>query len=297
MSDLLEQYLAYLAVEKGLRPKSLEAYRRDLLDYLTFLEEKGRRPDEPGADGPLALFMVHLHGRGLSPRSMARKSSTLRGFYRFLRRENKIAVDPTKIIEPPRLGRPLPKVLTIAEIEAMLAAPATDGPLGLRDRAILEVLYATGIRESELIALELGSINREGRFVHVVGKGGRERVVPIGVYALNAIDAYLRDGRHKLIGGNITERTLFLNPFGKPLSRMGLWKIVRKYAVAAGITSLVSPHVLRHSCATHMLEGGASIIAVQEMLGHVDVSTTQIYTHLTGQDLKRIHGQAHPRGR
>jgi len=297
LSELLEQYLAYLSVEKGLRPKSLEAYRRDLLDYLKFLQDKGRRPEEPGADGPLALFMAHLHDRGLQPRSVARKASTLRGFYRFLRRENKIAVDPTRILEPPRVGRPLPKVLSIAEVEAMIAAPATGTPLGLRDRAILEILYATGIRESELIALELGSINREGRFVHVVGKGGRERIVPVGSFALQAVDAYLRDGRHKLLGGNITERTLFLNPFGGPLSRMGLWKIVRKYAVAAGIARQVSPHVLRHSCATHMLEGGASIIAVQEMLGHVDVSTTQIYTHLTGQDLKRIHGEAHPRGR
>jgi integrase/recombinase XerD len=295
-SELLEQYLAFLSVERGLRPKSLEAYRRDLQDWFAFLEAKQRRPDEPGVDGQLSLFMVHLHDLGLAPRSVARKSSALRGFYRFLQREGRMGNDPTIVLERPRLGRPLPKVLSRAEVEAILAQPNPDSPLGLRDRAMLEVLYGTGIRESELIDLHMGSLNREAEFLSVVGKGNKERVVPIGRFAIEAIQKYLQAGRPKLIH-DISVRILFLNPYGQGMSRMGVWKVVRKYALAAGIARPVSPHTFRHSCATHMLEGGANILAVQEMLGHVDVATTQIYTHLTGQDLKRIHAQAHPRGR
>ncbi|MFZ2955873.1 MAG: site-specific tyrosine recombinase XerD [Candidatus Ozemobacteraceae bacterium] len=295
-ADLLEQHLAYLAVDRGLRPKSLEAYRCDLEDFLVFLDERGRRADETSIEGPLVMFMVTLHERGLSPRSIARKASAIKGFYRFLMREGRLTADPSKVIERPKPGRPLPKVLSLGEIERLIAATTGETPLHLRDRAILETLYGTGIRESELIDLQLGSIHREGEFINVIGKGNRERVIPIGTYALLAIDRYLAQGRPKLLA-DITIRTLFLNPQGKPLSRMGVWKIVRKYAVAAGITHPVSPHVLRHSCATHMLEGGADIIAIQEMLGHVDVSTTQIYTHLTGQDLKRIHTKAHPRAK
>lgn len=294
-ADLLEQHLAYLAVDKGLRPRSLEAYRCDLEDFLNFLAERGRRADESAVEGSLVLFMVTLHERGLSPRSIARKASAIRGFYRFLLREGKLVEDPSRVLERPKTGRPLPKVLSRQEVEGMITAVIGQTPLALRDTAILETLYGTGIRESELIDLQLGSLHREGEFLNVVGKGGRERVIPIGSFALAAIDRYLKFGRSKLLK-DITVRTMFLNPQGQPLSRMGVWKIVRKYALKAGIARQVSPHVLRHSCATHMLEGGASIIAVQEMLGHVDIATTQIYTHLTGQDLKRIHRQAHPRG-
>jgi integrase/recombinase XerD len=295
-SELLEQYFSYLAVDKGLSGNSLVAYRRDLGDFLTFLEQKGRRPDDPSLEGPLVLFMVHLHDKGLSPRSISRKASAVRGFYRFLTREGMIKDDPTKVIEAPKTGRPLPKFLTIAEIERMLDQPNLEHRLGLRDRALLEVLYGAGLRESELITLEVGSFQREGEFLHVHGKGNKERIVPIGRFAIAALDAYLLKARHKLVHF-VEERALFLNPYGKPLSRMGVWKLVRKYALLAGIARPVSPHVLRHSCATHMLEGGASILAVQEMLGHEDIATTQIYTHLTGQDLKKIHAAAHPRGK
>ncbi|MBF0498791.1 MAG: site-specific tyrosine recombinase XerD [Candidatus Riflebacteria bacterium] len=295
-ADLLNQHLAYLAVDRGLRPKSLEAYRHDLEDFLVFLDERGRRADETSVEGPLVMFIVTLHERGLSPRSIARKASAIRGFYRFLMREGRLKEDPSRVIERPKPGRPLPKVLSPEEIERMLVASTGESPLHLRDHAILETLYGTGVRESELIDLQIGSIHREAEFINVIGKGGRERIIPIGTYALESIDIYLLHGRPKLIT-DVTVRTLFLNPMGKALSRMGVWKIVRKYAVAAGIARSVSPHTLRHSCATHMLEGGADIIAVQEMLGHVDVSTTQIYTHLTGQDLKRIHSRAHPRGK
>ncbi len=295
-SVLLEQYFAFLSVEKGLRPNSLEAYRRDLVDFFSFLEEKNRRPDDPTIDGQITLFMVSLHDKGLGSRSIARKASALRGFFRFLVRERKLDTDPTAVLEAPRLGRPLPKVLSVAEMERILQQPDLSQPIGLRDKAILELLYATGIRESELIAIEIGNLNRQAEFLSVIGKGGKERIVPVGRFALEAVSEYLSRGRPKLVT-DITLRTLFLNPFGKQLSRMGLWKIVRKYALMAGIARKVSPHVFRHSCATHMLEGGADILAVQEMLGHADIATTQIYTHLSPKDLIRIHNQAHPRAK
>ncbi|OIP21915.1 hypothetical protein AUK22_11110 [bacterium CG2_30_54_10] len=295
-TEILEQYMAYLSIEKGLRPNSLEAYRKDLQDFLNFLDGKMRSPIEPGLETPITLFMVQLHDQCLASRSIARKASALRGFFRFLLREGRISEDPTRVIQRPKIGRPLPRFFSISEVNKLLgqAFPAT--PLGLRDKAILEILYATGIRESELIGLEMGSLHREGEFLFVVGKGGRERVLPVGGFALAAVDEFLLKGRHLLVR-NITQRALFLNLQGKPLSRMGVWKIVRKYALKAGITRQLSPHALRHSCATHMLEGGAGILVVQEMLGHVDIATTQIYTHLTSNDLKEIHGRSHPRGK
>lgn len=292
--ELLEQFLNYLSIEKGLRPKSLEAYKRDLQDWIEFAEERGRAIDSPTIDSVLSLFIVDMHDKGLSPRSMARKSSALKGFYKFLLREGLIENDPTTLLERPKIGRPLPKVLSPQEMDDILRQPDVKTPLGLRDKAMLELLYATGIRESELISLNMGSINFEAEFLTVTGKGGRERIVPVGDYALNAIKEYLKFGRNQLCK-DITERTLFLNSVGKPISRMGIWKIIRKYALMAGITREISPHVFRHSCATHMLEGGAGIMAVQEMLGHADVSTTQIYTHLTTKDLKEIHAKTHPR--
>lgn len=295
-ADLLEQFLNYLAIEKGLRPRSLEAYRRDLQDWLGFAEARQRSITSTSIDSILSLFFVHMHDLGLSPRSMARKSSALKGFYRFLLRENHISLDPTALLERPRIGRPLPRVLSQSEVEKILQQPDIATPFGLRDRAMLEILYATGIRESELIDLKLGNLNAAAEFLSVTGKGGRERIVPVGQFAIAAVNEYINKGRNKLVK-DISERTLFLNPYGKAMSRMGVWKIIRKYALMAAINRDVSPHVFRHSCATHMLEGGAGIVAVQEMLGHVDVSTTQIYTHLTGKDLKNIHRKAHPRGK
>ena len=292
--ELLEQFLNYLSIEKGLRPKSLEAYKRDLQDWIQFVEERGRTINSSTIDSVLSLFIVDMHDKGLSPRSMARKSSALKGFYKFLLREGHIENDPTVLLERPKIGRPLPKVLSPQEMDDILRQPDIKTPLGLRDKAMLELLYATGIRESELISLKMGSINFEAEFLTVTGKGGKERIVPVGDYALNAIKEYLKLGRNQLCK-DITERTLFLNPVGKPISRMGIWKIIKKYSLMAGITREVSPHVFRHSCATHMLEGGAGILAVQEMLGHADVSTTQIYTHLTTKDLKEIHEKTHPR--
>ena len=295
-SSLLDLYLAYVSVDKGLSAKSLEAYTHDLSELLAFLQKKERLPTDPGIDHQLVLFMVHLHQKGLSPRSLARKVSSLRGFFKFLHREGFISEDPTPIIDAPKIGLSLPNVLSLQEVEAVLSQPDLAVAPGKRDRAMLEVLYGGGLRESELIGLAIDDFNREGEFLRVIGKGGKERIVPIGRFAVTAIEEYLLKGRPALVRV-ISVRTLFLSNRGAGFSRMGVWKLVRKYALAAGIVRPVSPHVFRHSCATHMLEGGASILAVQEMLGHADVSTTQIYTHLTGQDLKRIHSQAHPRGK
>lgn len=294
-TDLLEQFLSYIAVEKGLRPRSISAYRRDLQDWINFATEREREITSSSIDSLLSLFMVHLHDIGMSPRSIARKSSSIKGFYRFLVRESHMAQDPTVLLERPKIGKALPKVLSRSEVDRILQQPDLTTPFGLRDKAMLEVLYATGIRESELIAMQLGDLNSTAEFLTVTGKGDKQRIVPVGKYAINAVAEYIMNGRPKLLK-DISERSMFLNPYGKSLSRMGIWKITRKYAIKAGINRDVSPHVFRHSCATHMLEGGASIVAVQEILGHVDVSTTQIYTHLNKKDLKNIHRKAHPRG-
>lgn len=278
-ADFLKAYLNFLSARKGLRPSSLEAYRKDLQDYLDFLKEKNRQLDEPGINGPMALFMIHLQNRNFSPGTITRKFSALRGFYRYLVRRRKISKDPSKRLKCPKEKRPLPKVLSIKEIGNILEQPYPSDPLGLRDKAILEILYATGIRESELISLELRNIKRETESIVIIGKGGRKRIVPIGKYALSALDAYILNGRHKLLK-EITEKKIFLNNNGKPLSRMGVWKITTKYARLAGIVHTVSPHIFRHSCAIQMLEGGASIRDVQKVLGHANVATTRIYTHL-----------------
>jgi integrase/recombinase XerD len=279
-ADFLKDYLAFLSVKKGLRQNSLAAYRNDLQDYLNFLKKKKRHPVDPRIDGVMALFMIHLKNRNLSSGTIARKLSALRGFYRFLVQRRKISKDPSKLLECPKVRRPIPKVLSIKEIENILEQPYPSDQLGLRDKAILEILYATGIRESELISLELRNINRKTESITIIGKGCLKRIVPVGKYALSALDAYLIKGRDKLLK-EITQRKIFLNSTGKPLSRMGVWKIITKYARLAGIVRAVSPHIFRHSCAIQMLESGVSIRAIQEMLGHANISTTRIYTHLT----------------
>lgn len=294
--SLLDQYLAYLSIDKGLSPKSLEAYRRDLFDLFEFLDRKDRSPTDPGIETQLVLFLVNLHEKGLGPRSLARKVSAIRGFFKFLHREGFINEDPSHIIDAPKIGLSLPNVLSLEEIERILSQPNLQTPYGKRDYAMLEVFYGGGLRESEIISMQIEDFNQEGEFLRVLGKGAKERIVPIGRYAVKALEEYLKKGRPELVK-IISERTLFLNNRGGFFSRMGVWKMVKKYGISAGITRPVSPHVFRHSCATHMLEGGASILAVQEMLGHSDISTTQIYTHLTGQDLKKIHSNAHPRGK
>ncbi|QJA05376.1 site-specific tyrosine recombinase XerD [Thermosulfurimonas marina] len=294
MKTLLEGFLSHLALEKGLSENTLAAYARDLQDFETFLHQKGLDPREIGPE-VVRLFLEELYHRGLSPRSVARKLSALRTFYRFLELEGLVKKNPLFLVEGPKTGRDLPKVLTAEEVERLLAAPDPSTPQGLRDRAMLETLYATGLRVSELVGLTLAQLNLEVGFVRVTGKGARERVVPLGEVARDWLERYLREARPRLLSGRESPY-VFLNRQGRPLTRQRFWQIIREYARQAGLKTPISPHVLRHSFATHLLEGGADLRAVQLMLGHASLATTQIYTHLDLQNLRRIHERHHPRG-
>jgi integrase/recombinase XerD len=292
---LIDQFLNYLLVEKGLSQKTLEAYSRDIIRYRGFLaENKSAAFSEQ--DTPLILkHLIQLRKAGLAARSRARHLVAIRGFYRFLVQEKILQKDPTRLIDLPKSGLKLPNVLSRAEIELLLKAPDTDRPIGTRDAAMLELLYAAGLRVSELVKLKLQDINLEAGFVRVFGKGSKERIVPIGSHAREKINAYLKTARSEHLKQS-SSPYLFIARAGKPMTRQGFWKLLRRYAMQAGLNKKITPHSLRHSFASHLLEGGADLRAVQIMLGHVDISTTQIYTHVTRDHLKKLHQKFHPRG-
>ncbi|MEP7343673.1 MAG: site-specific tyrosine recombinase XerD [Gemmatimonadaceae bacterium] len=292
---LLERFDDFLALEQGSSPRTREAYGRDVGRLAGYLTQKGiAQPD--AVDGPeLRRFIYSLKDAGLAPESIRRSVSAIRTYFRFLVAEASLDADPSEQLELPKRWRTLPDVLTVNEVERLVSAPTFDDELGFRDRAILEIGYGAGLRVSEWIGLETKDVSIEEGVVRVFGKGGKERLVPLGRKALTAVAIYLRELRPRLERGSGKGR-LFLNVRGAPLSRMGAWKIVRKYVERAGITKDVSPHTLRHSFATHLLEGGADLRAVQEMLGHADISTTQIYTHIDREHLRSVHRQFHPRG-
>jgi integrase/recombinase XerD len=290
--QLVLEFLGYLEGERGLSANTLAAYRSDLLQLIAFL--KGRRKGLRTAGGAdLADFLAHGAASGLTPASVARKRSALRSLYRFLRRERLMDHDPTADLPKGRTARRLPKVLTEGQVRRLLEGVEGADPLSLRDRAALELLYACGLRASELCGLRLGDLDREQGVVRVRGKGGKVRLVPVGRVALGAVERYLQRGR-PLLAGAATPRELILNGRGRPLSRHGLHLIVRRHAQRARV-GWVTPHTLRHSFATHLLNGGADLRVVQELLGHTDLSTTQIYTHLTAQRLREVYFSAHPR--
>lgn len=291
---MLEQFQDHLAVEKGASPRTSEAYLRDIARFATFCVTKGAR--EPGEASARILrdYVYHLKDLGLSPSSIRRNVSAVRSYFRFMLGEGALVRDPSERLEAPKRWRTLPEVLTVEETEALLAAPSLDEPLAFRDRAMLELAYGAGLRVSEWITLSTRDVLMEDHLVRVFGKGSKERLVPIGRKAISAVAIYLRELRPRLEKGQ-GKGILFLNARGQPLSRMGAWKILRKYVEMAGITKPVSPHTLRHSFATHLLEGGADLRAVQEMLGHSDISTTQIYTHVDREFLRSVHRQFHPR--
>ena len=290
----IDHYLSYLTVEKGLSPNTLESYSRDLHGFMSYLEDQGLLGLEDIHATAILGYLIHLRNRGLIPTSRARHLVTLRGFFRFLHQENILPHDPAALIELPKSGRHLPDVLSGHEIQALLAAPPVDRPAGLRDAAMLELLYAAGLRVSELIRLKVPDLNFDAGFVRVFGKGGKERVVPIGRPALSVLTRYLNQARPLMLKGE-TSVFLFVARRGHPLSRQGFWKLLKKYALQAGIRHPVSPHTLRHSFASHLLEGGADLRVVQTMLGHADIATTQIYTHVSMERLQSIHHQYHPR--
>ena len=296
---LVLDFLAHLEFERGLSRNTLAAYRTDLLQFGRFLAERGRDATSAEPDD-LSDFLADLaqgDGNGRPPCSTAtvhRKAACLRSFYRHLRREETIEDDPAARLETPRRGRKLPEVLSYAEVQRLLAQPRGDDPTTFRDRAMLELMYASGLRASETIGLEIQDVDLEQGVVRARGKGSKERLVPVGGKALAAVRVYLRVGRPKLVHSP-EERKLFLNFRGGPLTRQGLYKIVLRHAESAGLGDRMSPHTLRHSFATHLLTGGCDLRSVQEMLGHADLSTTQLYTHLSGEELKEAYFRAHPR--
>lgn len=294
MSDLIAEFIHYLGAERGLAVNTLESYGRDLRLYQEYLTLRGAVSLEAATSSMVLGYLLHMQAEGKATATIARRLAALKAFYQYLVQEQKTDQDPTANLESPKLERRLPKVLSVHEVEEMLRQPDLRTPAGLRDKAMLELLYATGIRVSELTSLNVGDVNFSQGFLRCLGKGGKERVVPVGSVAVESVRQYLLKGRPKLVRES-RERCLFLNHHGRRLTRQGFWKIVKKYAERAGIDREITPHTLRHSFATHLLENGADLRAVQEMLGHADISTTQIYTHLTKGHLKDVYARAHPR--
>jgi len=292
---LIDQYLNYLLIEKGLSRATLNSYSADLIRYQELLHKNGvdRLSD---TDTPLVLkHLIDLRNSGLGARSRARHLVSIRGIYRFAVQEKRLKHDPSRLVDLPKLSLKLPDVLAVDEVTQLLNTPDPSKPVGARDAAMLEVLYAAGLRVSELVNLKLQDINLEAGFVRVFGKGSKERVVPIGLPAKTKIAFYIENARKTALKNRLSPY-LFIARAGKPITRQGFWKLLRRYADQAQIHKKISPHSLRHSFATHLLEGGADLRAVQVMLGHVDISTTQIYTHVTRKHLKDLHQKFHPRG-
>jgi integrase/recombinase XerD len=290
---LVLDFLAYLEFERGLSRNTLDAYRTDLLQFGRFLEERDVTALD-AAPSDVADFLEKLARDGASPATIHRKSACLRSFYRHLRRDGLLDTDPTATLSTPRRSRKLPQVLTRGEVEKLLSQPRGTEPSALRDRALLELMYACGLRASEAIGLELMDVDIQEGVLRARGKGSKERIVPIGQAALKALRIYLERGRPALVKG-APEAHLFVNFRGGQLTRQGLYKIVRRHAQTAGLADRMSPHTLRHTFATHLLSGGCDLRSVQEMLGHADVSTTQLYTHLSSERLKDVYFRAHPR--
>jgi integrase/recombinase XerD len=295
MQGMIRLFLQFLTVEKGLSPNTILAYAADLKQFSEFLKDRGREAVEAVVRQDLLDFLAARKRNGLSSRSLARQIATLRNFYRFLNREKLLAVDPTQNIESPRDWKRLPKTLALEEVERLLNLPKGATPSAVRDDALIELMYATGMRVSELTALPLQAVNTAAGYVLATGKGRKQRIIPMGDTALQKIKTYLETARAKLTKGQGSDR-IFLNRSGHGLTRQGCWKLLRKYVRRAGMKRSVSPHMLRHSFATHLLERGADLRSVQAMLGHADLSTTQIYTQVTRHRLKQIHAKLHPRG-
>jgi integrase/recombinase XerD len=299
----VERFLDHLSVERGLAGNTIEAYRRDLIRYVEFLRQHGRRNPASAGEPEIAAFVQDLSeseyepGKPYRPSSVARTLAAIRSFHKFLVREGDSPADPAEGVSRPKVPRNLPRPLTVDEVAALVAAPGQDGkPATLRDRAILETLYGAGLRISELVSLDMDDLDLDEGSVRALGKGSKERVVPLGRYATRALEAYLVRGRPSLAGPR-SGAALFLNQRGGRLTRQGCTNIIKAQARRAGIRKRVTPHMLRHSFATHLLEGGADVRVVQELLGHASVATTQIYTLVTKDRLREVYFDAHPRAR
>jgi integrase/recombinase XerD len=299
MKDKIDDFINYLGIERGLSENTLAAYMEDLIQYVEFLKTIQINSWDEVMRGQIISYIVYMRDLGLKATSISRKIAALKTFFRFLIQEEILKIDPTIDIDLPKQEDRLPKFLTISEVERLINTPDIDKPLGLRDKAMFEFLYATGVRVSEIIAVKVADINLEIGFAKVFGKGGKERIVPIGKIAAPYIQQYIENVRANMVKKNKKQSTtdiLFLNWHGEPLTRQGFWKIIKWRARCAGITKAVSPHIIRHSFATHLIENSADLRSVQEMLGHANIVTTQAYTHLNHGRLKTEHTKFHPRG-
>ncbi len=290
----ISSFLTHVRVEKGLSSNTVSAYRRDLVKFAEFARKRKLSLEGVSRDD-LVDFLAALYRQNLDSKSVARHLVTLRNFFRFAQIQEHIAEDPSVNLESPKIRRSLPGYLRLEEVERLLNQPDVKTPLGLRDRAMLEVLYSTGLRVSELIGLRVSDLDTRVGNVRCIGKGDKERIVPVGKKALTIVEKYLRDARPRLLGKAPGSPALFVNRRGAPLSRVGVWKILSAYGRRAGMRVALTPHMLRHSFATHLLERGADLRSVQLMLGHADISTTQIYTHVVEERLKQIYKAHHPR--
>ena len=294
MEGYVSEFINYLAVERGLAQNTLESYGRDLRQFQSYLQTSQMDFLKDSSRSTILTYLNSLHNKGRAVSTISRNLAAIKSFYQYLVREKYLEKDPAANLESPKLEKKLPKILTVQEVEELLKQPDTILPAGLRDKAMLELLYATGIRVSELISLNISDINLDMGYIKCFGKGSKERIVPLGSIAARCVQDYVGRGRNKLVR-TYEESALFVNHHGNRLTRQGFWKIIKKYAHEARILKEITPHTLRHSFATHLLENGADLRSVQEMLGHADISTTQIYTHVTKNRLKEVYDKAHPR--
>lgn len=295
MQDVLEDFFHYLQIERGLAENTIISYKRDLKNYLMFIkEEKNISNWQDVQRYDIVLFLQQLKTAEKSSATISRTISSIRSFHQFMIRDQIVQHDASLHIDTPKPDRLLPAVISFEEVEKLLEIKERN-PLAIRNKAMLELLYATGLRVTELVSLELSDLHLKMGFVRCIGKGNKERIIPLGDIAKEAIEDYLAHSRNHLVKKNQQEQALFVNHHGRPLSRQGFWKIIKAVALNAGLTKEITPHTLRHSFATHLLENGADLRAVQEMLGHADISTTQIYTHITKTRLKDMYDQFHPR--
>jgi len=292
---LLDEFCDSLWLEDGLSRNTLDSYRRDLRQFSAWLAQRGEVGLLAAGKADVLAYLAARMAAGVKARSSARLLSSLKRFYRYALRSAKLAADPTLTVDAPNLPRGLPKTLSEADVESLLAAPKIDTPLGLRDRAMLETLYASGLRVSELVGLKVAQVSCDAGVVRVMGKGAKERLVPLGEEALAWIERYRNEGRSGLLSGKVTE-AMFVTARGDAMTRQAFWYLIKRYAHGAGIAKPISPHVLRHAFATHLLNHGADLRVVQMLLGHSDISTTQIYTHVARERLKQLHARHHPRG-
>lgn len=293
--SLLDEFCDVLWLEDGLSKNTLESYRRDLRQFAVWIEKRGVAGLLAAGKADVLAYLAHRMAKGTKARSSARLLSSFKRFYRHAVRSGKLEGDPTLTIDAPALPRGLPKTLSEADVEALLGAPDVRVPLGLRDRAMLETLYATGLRVSELVGLSVAQVSRDAGVVRVMGKGAKERLVPLGEEALSWIGRYLDEGRPELLAGRVAE-AMFVTSRGDAMTRQAFWYLIKRYARQAGVVKPISPHVLRHAFATHLINHGADLRVVQMLLGHSDISTTQIYTHVARERLKQLHAHHHPRG-